>query len=270
MHMQNRLAKIGLLCAAWFAAAWLATAFVAAAATARAEERLVVLPEQFTLDGPEARQTVLVETLRNGAYVGQVRENVGMSSDHPNVVRMVAGVAMPVGNGQATVTFKLGEQTATAQVTVTGMDREFAWSFRNHVEPILAKAGCNSGACHGALAGKKGFKLSLAGYDPVADYFAITHQARARRVVLEDPGRSLVLTKPSGGLPHKGGMRLAVDSQEYRVLAEWIAAGRRLREPNDPRLVQLEILPAAVGARARRCSSNWSFARRTVMVASRT
>ena len=51
------------------------------------------------------------------------------------------------------------------------MDKPFEWSFRNHVEPVLAKAGCNSGACHGALAGKKGFKLSLRGYDPDGDYF---------------------------------------------------------------------------------------------------
>ena len=78
---------------------------------------------------------------------------------------------------------------------------------------------------------KKGFKLSLRGYDPEADYFTITRQARGRRVVLSDPGRSLVLTKPTGAVPHKGGLRFAVDSLEYRVLAEWIAAGSPLRRP---------------------------------------
>ena len=46
----------------------------------------------------------------------------------------------------------------------------FAWSFRNNVIPVLTKAGCNQGACHGALAGKNGFKLTLRGYDPDADY----------------------------------------------------------------------------------------------------
>ena len=60
-----------------------------------------------------------------------------------------------------------------------------------HVEPILAKQGCNSGACHGALAGKGGFKLSLQGYDPAADYFNIVKQDRGRRVELADPGRAL-------------------------------------------------------------------------------
>src|SRR5262245_38987355 len=40
------------------------------------------------------------------------------------------------------------------------------WNFRNHVIPVLTKLGCNSGACHGAAAGKNGFKLTLRGYDP--------------------------------------------------------------------------------------------------------
>jgi hypothetical protein len=38
-------------------------------------------------------------------------------------------------------------------------------SFRNQVQPILARYGCSSGACHGAAAGQGGFRLSLRGYD---------------------------------------------------------------------------------------------------------
>jgi hypothetical protein len=33
-----------------------------------------------------------------------------------------------------------------------------AITFRNHVLPVLSKAGCNSGACHGALAGEGGLQ----------------------------------------------------------------------------------------------------------------
>ena len=47
-------------------------------------------------------------------------------------------------------------------------------SFRKHVIPVLTKMGCNSGACHGAAAGKNGFALTLRGYDPEADYDTIT------------------------------------------------------------------------------------------------
>src|ERR1041385_4646665 len=98
-------------------------------------------------------------------------------------------------------------------------------TFRNHVQPVLAKFGCSSGACHGAAAGQNGFKLSLRGYDDEGDYLALTRQALGRRIIPADPGRSLLLLKPTTPLPHKGGKRFEVDSLEYRVLAGWIAAG---------------------------------------------
>src|SRR5690606_7419724 len=81
-------------------------------------------------------------------------------------------------------------------------------SFRHEVIPILSRAGCNGGGCHGALAGKGGFRLSLFGYDPEADYRAITRDALGRRIELGEPGRSLLLAKPTTALPHKGGLRL--------------------------------------------------------------
>src|SRR5438045_3224338 len=91
-------------------------------------------------------------------------------------------------------------------------------SFRNHVQPVLAKAGCSSGACHGAAAGQGGFKLSLRGYDNDGDWRAITRGALGRRLVLSDPARSLVLLKPTGAVPHKGGTRFETDSLEYKIV----------------------------------------------------
>ena len=123
------------------------------------------------------------------------------------------------------------------------MSEPFAWSFRNHVEPVLAKQGCNSGACHGALAGKGGFRLSLRGYDPATDFFNIVKQDRGRRVELADPGRSLFLAKPSGAIAHKGGVRFGTGSLEYRILSEWISRGAAPPSDGDPRVEQLEVLP---------------------------
>ena len=204
-----------------------------------------LLPDQFTLPAPAARQSLVLENVRGGNAVGQITEGLTFTSSDPHVVKIEDGAAIPVAGGKATLTAAAGDRKAKAEVTVTDMDKPFVWSFRNHVESVLSKSGCNSGACHGALAGKKGFKLSLGAFDPLADYFYITRQARARRVVLSDPGRSLVLTKPSGAVPHKGGVRFTVDSPEYRVLAEWIAAGAPAPQESDPRLNGLEILPAA-------------------------
>ena len=118
-------------------------------------------------------------------------------------------------------------------------------NFRNHVLAVLSKSGCNSGACHGALAGKGGFKLSLRAYDPISDYHAIVKQARGRRVELADPGSSLLLTKPSGAVPHKGGLRFDVDSLDYKIIADWISAGAPAPSDQDPVVERLEITPAA-------------------------
>jgi len=98
-------------------------------------------------------------------------------------------------------------------------------SFNLDVIPILSKAGCNGGGCHGALAGKGGFRLSLFGYDPASDYLAITRDARGRRIDLAQPGASLLLTKPTTAVAHKGGKRLELEGDDYRRLAAWIAAG---------------------------------------------
>ena len=120
------------------------------------------------------------------------------------------------------------------------------WSFRNDVQPVLAKTGCSSGACHGAAAGQGGFKLSLRGYDDEGDWRSITRGAFGRRLVLSDPGRSLLLLKPSGAVPHKGGHRFDVDSLEYRILSEWIAGGAPPPKPNEPRVGKLELIPPRV------------------------
>ena len=90
------------------------------------------------------------------------------------------------------------------------------WSFRNHVIPVLTKSGCNMGACHGAAAGKNGFKLTLRGYDPEADFQVMTREAAGRRICRQDPGRSLVLLKPTLLIPHAGGRRFGTDSWSTR------------------------------------------------------
>jgi hypothetical protein len=126
---------------------------------------------------------------------------------------------------------------------LAGSDEKIV-SFRNDVLPVLSKAGCNSGGCHGALAGKGGFKLSLFGYNPDADYLAITRESRGRRVELSDPGESLFLMKPTTAVRHKGGKRIEVDSEDYRILANWIAQGAPAPKATDARLAKLSISPS--------------------------
>src|SRR5262245_44514440 len=70
-------------------------------------------------------------------------------------------------------------------------------TFLRDVAPILNKVGCTAGACHGAAKGKNGFKLSLRGYDPRFDYEALLYDLAGRRFNRADPGKSLMLAKPS-------------------------------------------------------------------------
>ena len=208
-----------------------------------AAEKLTILPRVVKLIGAEARQTLLVAREDAGLVTEPIREGAVWTSADDKVAKILDGEVIPVGNGTTTVSVAVQGQVARLEVTVDQFEKPHLWSFRNHVQSVLSKTGCNSGACHGAAAGKNGFKLSLRGYDPEQDFFAITHHARGRRVVQNDPGRSLVLTKPTMAIPHKGGFRFAEDSYEYRVVSEWIAQGMQPPTATDTRIVRLEILP---------------------------
>jgi hypothetical protein len=116
-------------------------------------------------------------------------------------------------------------------------------SFTNHVVPVLTKMGCNSGACHGAAAGKNGFSLTLRGYDPAADYDAITRQAGGRRVNLMEPAKSLLLLKPTEVVPHVGGRKFEPGTPAYEVLSRWLATGARGPTSADATLSALDVTP---------------------------
>jgi hypothetical protein len=206
-------------------------------------ERLALLPSQISLSTTESRQRLVVERVSGEQFVGDSTTDAAFSSSDEQVVQVRGGVAIPVGDGTATITAKVGDATATSAVTVTGQGKSFQWSFRNHVESVLSKSGCNAGACHGARAGQKGFRLTLFGFDLDADYSYLTRQAGGRRIVPSDPGRSLILTKPTGLIPHKGGVRFEPQSLEYRVLVEWIAAGVPGPSDTDPTIQSVEVFP---------------------------
>ncbi|MBI1841402.1 MAG: DUF1553 domain-containing protein [Verrucomicrobia bacterium] len=106
---------------------------------------------------------------------------------------------------------------------VAGADNPPA--FRTGVLPLLTKAGCNAGACHGAATGQGGFKLSLLGYDPEEDYERITRERGGRRIDRAAPAESLLLRKSSRQIEHEGGRRLPRSSEAFRKVLHWIEAG---------------------------------------------
>ena len=204
-----------------------------------------VLPGDVTLTGPHASQRLLVVDTEKGEAVADLTPRARFASSDERVARVDgAGVVRSVGDGEATLTARVGETTVEARVSVRKTKAPFAWSFRNHVIPLLTRASCNSGACHGALAGKGGLKLSLRGYDPSSDHFVLTRQSGGRRIDREAPHKSLFLLKPALAVDHGGGQRVEVGSADYHILAEWIAAGAPGPGDDDVRIRRLEVLPA--------------------------
>ena len=210
--------------------------------TTRGAEDIALLPGKISLTGPEARQGVLLLKLKDGEYSGSV-DGVVIKSTHPEVATVEKGIVIPHGNGRAEIITQVGGKKAVATVEVKDFERPWKWGFRNHVESVFSKNGCNSGGCHGALAGKGGFRLSLGAYAPEQDFYRLTREALGRRIELAAPGRSLVLTKATTALKHTGGRRIKVGSRDYRVIADWIADGALPPNKDDPTIEKLEVFP---------------------------
>jgi hypothetical protein len=117
-------------------------------------------------------------------------------------------------------------------------------SFELDVMPILTARGCNAGACHGKQRGQNGFQLSLLGFDPDFDFAALTMNARGRRVFPAAPERSLLLQKPTGEVPHGGGLRLEPAGDDYEVVRQWISQGMPRRIDGEPKLERVTVEPS--------------------------
>ncbi|HEV3078248.1 MAG TPA: S-layer protein, partial [Gemmataceae bacterium] len=205
---------------------------------------LKLLPAETKLVGSLDSQRLILLAQMDGRFVSDVTSQGEFTSSNPAVATVDAGgVVRPAADGEALITAGHNGKQATARVKVSRIKEDSPWSFRNHVIPMMTKIGCNSGACHGALAGKGGMKLSLRGYDPDADYFVLTRQALGRRVDTIEPAHSLVLRKPTLAVPHGGGQKLEAGGRDYQVLSEWIAAGATGPLANDTRIQRLEVFP---------------------------
>ncbi len=145
------------------------------------------------------------------------------------------------GNGE--LKFTIGEQSVVVPVKVSGVVAEHAASFVREVNPMLSKLGCNAGTCHGGAQGKNGFKLSLRGYDPLFDHRSLTDDLAGRRFNRAAPEQSLMLLKPSGAVPHVGGVLTKTGEPGYELLKLWIAQGSKF-DPDSSRVKKVEVLPS--------------------------
>lgn len=203
-----------------------------------------ILPSAVALSIPLMHQRVIVEAAYADGHVADVTAQATIAVSNTNVAKETSeGFIQPEGNGRTVLSASFKGRSASAPIVVANFTAPFVWSFRNQVLPVMTKMGCNSGPCHGAAAGKNGFKLTLRGYDPETDYFTLTHQAIGRRTNRMEPAKSLILLKPTLTIRHGGGQRFPVGSPEYKVISGWIAAGMPPPKASDPRIVDLQVYP---------------------------
>jgi hypothetical protein len=232
-----------------FAALALALA-VAGTAAAQTEQppaglkvvRLEARPASIDLKNPyEYRQLLLVAQTDSGDVIDVTRM---ARVEVPAALAKVspAGQVRPVADGLGELTASVAGQTVRVPVTVSGQKVPYQVSFVRDVMPTISKVGCNAGTCHGSAEGKNGFKLSLRGYDPLWDHRSLTDDLEGRRFNRAAPERSLMLMKPSGAVPHVGGVLYQPGEPYYELVRAWIADGVKF-DPNAPRVVAIEIGP---------------------------
>lgn len=117
-------------------------------------------------------------------------------------------------------------------------------SFTRDVMPVLSKAGCNGGGCHGNQNGKGGFKLSLWGENPTLDHKNIL--SSEKRANPSNPEVSKLLRKPTLLENHEGDKRFDLESEEYRILHDWLKLGAKNDVDSAPQLESIRIIPSSV------------------------
>lgn len=206
---------------------------------------LSVFPPQVTLEGPRDEQRLIVLGIYADGRQWDLTRSAKFSSQTPAITNVDAsGVIRPTGDGAGVIKVEAGGQNATIAVKVQKATADVPVNFNREIVPILTKASCNSGACHGAQHGRGGFKLSLFGFDPPFDHNQIVQSAEGRRIVLSDPERSILLQKPAQVMEHQGGERFKVGSREYNVLKGWLEDAVPPPVVRDDEVKSIEVWPA--------------------------
>jgi len=199
-------------------------------------------PDRVTLTTPFAcAQLLLTGVLSSGERL-DVTRMARLDGPAALVTLTERGLVRPKADGNGVIRFALDGQAVAIPVQVSGQKHSYEVSFVRDVMPTLSKLGCNAGTCHGAAKGKNGFQLSLRGYDPEFDHRALTDDVEARRFNRAAPDQSLMLLKPSGGVPHVGGVVALPGQPYYELLRAWIGQGVKL-DLKSPRVTHIDILP---------------------------
>jgi hypothetical protein len=211
-----------------------------AQAAARGDGVLKVHPAEVVI--PAGRTQQLVVSVVREKPVDRTREAVYKIRD-PGILSINSdGLLRAAREGKTRVTIRVGD--AHLAIPVTVLPAVGRRSFRRDVMPVLSSKGCNLGTCHGKATGQRGFKLSLFGSDPEADFRALTQESRGRRLFPAAPEQSLMLLKATGQQAHGGGRRFERDSDAFQAIVAWVSEGVEPPRDTDPRVMEIDVHPA--------------------------
>jgi hypothetical protein len=217
-----------------------ATATVTSADDSVAVVKIQTSPDRLVLSSLRDARSVLVYGQTADGKIIDLSDSAKRTAGGPQITVDKEGYVTPVAVGATELIVSAGGQTVKVPVEVKEVSAT-PTDFIRDVEPIMAKVGCNMGTCHGAQQGRKGFKLSLRGYDPIYDYRALVDDVSGRRFNRTNPSDSLMLLKPTQGVPHEGGFLFDEESRAYKIIHQWIAEGCNFSEATRP--TSLDILP---------------------------
>ncbi len=215
----------------------------AASAADKTWESLTIYPPEAQLATATDFQNMIAVAQRSDGVTLDVTDQVAWTVENPELVRFEEFRLLPAADGQTKLLATWQELKAEAAVSVTAAKTPRDISFHLDVMPVLTRAGCNTGSCHGAARGKDGFRLSLFGFDPVGDYQRITREIGIRRINLAIPDQSLFYLKAIGAVPHSGGKRMEPDSSYAATLLGWLQKGALIDTAAPPECTKVELFP---------------------------
>ncbi|MGE0709265.1 MAG: DUF1549 and DUF1553 domain-containing protein [Planctomycetota bacterium] len=206
---------------------------------------VAVYPPDVELSGVRDLQGLIVVASAPDGTTADLTTAATFTLADPSKARVAGATLFPAQDGETRLAVEVAGRRLELPVKVSQATARERLGFQNDVLPVLTRAGCNMGSCHGSSRGKDGFHLSLFGYDPQGDYERITRELAARRIDLSTPDASLLLNKATGAVRHTGGQRFAAEGEAYALLREWIAAGAPGDKKDTPRLIGIELYPPA-------------------------
>ena len=159
----------------------------AVTAAPRPARSLEVAPNPIVLGGTNRVQQIQVTASGPDGRQFDVTHRATLEITGTERAAVDGSTVRGVSDGDASLKVSYGGRVVEIPIRVRNRTTFPPVHFNNDIMPILSKLGCNSGGCHGKQSGQNGFKLSVFGFDPRADFNALVKEARGRRVSLASP-----------------------------------------------------------------------------------